>query len=88
METNTISANIKMGSNGRLVIPAHYRKALEIEEGDKLIITLVNKELHISRIDEAIRSAQALVEKYIPDNRSLADELIQERRLEAKREGI
>jgi hypothetical protein len=44
-------------------------------------------ELRVRPYRLAIREAQAIIRKYIPDrNRSLVDELIAERRKEAERE--
>jgi antitoxin PrlF len=50
--------------------------------GDEVILRLEGKELHIFTLKQAIRRAQELVNRYIPQERSLADELIAERRLE------
>jgi hypothetical protein len=42
--------------------------------------------LHIQSKEQAIKRAQAAVRKYVGPDRSLSEELITERRLEAKRE--
>lgn len=77
---------VKIGSNGRLVIPAEYRKALGVEEGDELLVRFVEGEVRISTPKAAIRRAQALVRRYVPEGQSLVDELINERREAAERE--
>jgi hypothetical protein len=52
-----------------------------------MIIELNDDELRLRSRQAAIKKVQALVRKYIPDDgRSLADELIAERRDEAARE--
>ena len=76
----------RLGKNGRVVIPAHFRKALGVHEGDELMISLRDGEIRIFTRDQAIRNIQAMVRRYVPEGRSLADELIQERRAEAARE--
>ena len=70
----------KLGEGGRLVIPAEYRKALGVEVGDDLVLVLEEKNLRVSTPQEAIRRAQALVRKYVPEGRLLSDELIADRR--------
>jgi bifunctional DNA-binding transcriptional regulator/antitoxin component of YhaV-PrlF toxin-antitoxin module len=76
----------KLGEGGRLVIPAEYRKALGVEVGDDLVLVLEENDLRVSTPQEAIRRAQALVRKYVPEGRLLSDELIADRRREARRE--
>ena len=76
----------KMGEGGRLVIPAEYRKALGVEAGDELVLVLEEGSLRVTTPREAIRRAQALVRSYVPEGRSLSDELIAERRRESRLE--
>jgi AbrB family looped-hinge helix DNA binding protein len=73
----------KLGEGGRIVIPAEYRQALGLQVGDEVILRLEGKELRIFTLNQAIRRAQELVNRYMPQERSLADELIAERRLES-----
>ncbi len=72
----------KLTEGGRIVIPAEFRQALGLQVGDEVILRLEDKELRIFTLNQAIRRAQELVNQYIPQERSLADELIAERRLE------
>ena len=77
----------RIASGGRVVIPAEYRKALGVKVGDHVVIELQGDELRLRSRRAAIKKVQARVRKYIPDpSRSLADELIAERRQEAARE--
>lgn len=71
---------VKVGSNGRFVIPSEYRRQLGIREGDELVIRLVDGELRIGTLSAAIKRAQQLVRQYVPEGTQLADELLQERR--------
>jgi bifunctional DNA-binding transcriptional regulator/antitoxin component of YhaV-PrlF toxin-antitoxin module len=75
--------SIKVSNGGRLVIPVAYRKALGIEDGTSLTLSLEDGTLHLSTIPEGIRRAQALIAKYVPAGVSLVDELIADRRAEA-----
>jgi AbrB family looped-hinge helix DNA binding protein len=80
------SSRAKLSSNGRVVIPVSYRKALGLKPGDEVVITLGDGELRLSTARHAMRRLQALVRKHVPKGTSLADELIRERRAEAMRE--
>ena len=74
---------VSLGEGGRLVIPARLRRALEIEPGDALVLTLAEGELRVTTRRQAIVRAQATVRRYTPDAGSLVDELIEERGSEA-----
>ena len=76
----------KITPGGRLVIPARHRKALGLKTGDEVLLRLVDGELRILSQAEAVRRAQAMVKKHVKRGRSLVDELLRERRLEARRE--
>lgn len=69
--------------DGRLVIPAKYRKALGLKPGDEVVLVLEEDEIRVVSTRQAIARAQAVVRHYIPEGRSLAQELIRERREEA-----
>jgi antitoxin PrlF len=81
---SVMSTRITKG--GRVVIPAEFRRALGLEEGDEVILRLVNSELRITGRSEAIRKAKAVVRKHVRGGKSLVQELIRERRREAARE--
>jgi AbrB family looped-hinge helix DNA binding protein len=77
---------VRVSEGGRIVIPAEYRNALNMEVGDDVILCLADGEIRLFTPDEAIRRAQEMVRRYVPEGRSLSDELIAERRAEAARE--
>ena len=76
----------KLREGGRIVIPAKYRKAMGLNPGDEVLLTLEDDELKLVSTRRAIARAQALIREYIPEGVSLVDELIKERREEASRE--
>ncbi len=80
------SIKTKIGVGGRVVVPAKYRKALDLKPGDDVILVLEDGEVRITTVKQAIRRAQQIVRRYIPDDRDLVSELIKERREEAARE--
>ncbi len=79
-------ARTRLNENGRLVIPAAFRKALGIDPGDEVILRLEEDELRLTTLKHRIARAQRNARKYLKPGFSLADELIAERREAAKRE--
>lgn len=77
---------LKVNENGRVVIPAEFRKALGIGVGDEIILRWEDDELHITTMKRRIERAQRRARKYLKPGVSLVDELIAERREAAKRE--
>jgi AbrB family looped-hinge helix DNA binding protein len=77
---------LRVNENGRVVIPAPFRKALGINAGDEVVLRLEEDELRITTLKRRIQWAQRRVRRYVKPGRSLADELIAERREAAKRE--
>ena len=77
---------LKIGPGGRVVIPADFRRAMEIKEGDVVTAILEDGVLQLIGLEVALRRAQELVRRYVPEGVSLADELIEDRRREAEEE--
>ena len=77
---------LRVNENGRVVIPASFRKALGINPGDEVVLRLEQDELRITSQKNRLARAQRLIRKYVKPGRSLADELIAERREAARKE--
>ena len=75
-----------MADGGRIVIPVEFRRALGLGIGDRVVLRLEDGEVRLFTIDHAIQRAQQMVRRYIPEGRSLAEELMRERRAGAERE--
>ena len=75
-----------VSSGGRVVIPAEIRRALGLKDGDEVLVSLDEKtgEVRIATRRQRIRKARALVKARVGNKRSLATELIAERRVEAE----
>lgn len=72
---------------GRLLIPAGIRRQLGLAPGGPVVLDVSDGRLEVRPYRNAVEEAQAIIRKYIPDpDRSLVDELIEERRREAERE--
>ena len=76
----------RVNENGRVVIPASFRKALGINAGDEVVLRIEDNELRILTLKQRIEQAQRLVRRHVKPGTSLVDELIAERREAAKRE--
>ena len=74
-----------IGQGGRLIIPAAYRKALGLKPGDEVLLTLEDGEIRIVSMRQTIVRAQSLLRRYIPESRSLSEELIKQRQEEVAR---
>lgn len=80
------SRSTKIVDGGKLVIPARFRRELGLQVGDTVVMELENGELRVRSLDAAIADMQALVKSFVPAGVSLVDELIEDRRAEARRE--
>ena len=76
---------VHLGRQGRLVIPAALRRLLGFEEGDVLVARPEAGRLILEK-QETIKQRLKARFSQLPQETSLADELIAERREEAKRE--
>jgi len=76
----------RIGPGGRLVIPAPYRRLLGLRPGDEVIVRVEEGQLRILTPRQALAHARDLVRRYAGPQRSLARELISERREDSARE--
>jgi len=77
---------LRVSENGRLVIPASFRKALGIEVGDEVVLRLQDNELRITTQTKRIERARQRARKYLKRGESLVSELLSERRQAARNE--
>ena len=80
-QTLAKQASITLGAQGRLVLPAPFRKALDLSAGEHLLVRLEADHLVIEKTAVVERRIHQRFRK--AEGRSLADELIEERRDEA-----
>ena len=79
------SNEVQLGAQGRVVIPAHLRKALDLKPGDRLVARQEGDSIVLERRGNLVNRLRARY-AHIPSDVSLVDELIAERRAEAARE--
>ena len=77
---------LPIAADGSVVIPADWRQAMELQDGERLVARLVNGELTLHGSQVGLRRAQALVRRHVPKGVDLAQQLIDERRREAAAE--
>ncbi len=74
--------DVTLGPGGRVVIPAVYRKAMQVKEGDRLMARMVDGELRLISPEMGIKRAQRMVREMIPADVDLIEELFAMRREE------
>ncbi|MGO9304176.1 MAG: AbrB/MazE/SpoVT family DNA-binding domain-containing protein [Candidatus Korobacteraceae bacterium] len=77
---------MRVNQNGRIVIPAAFRKAIGIEVGDEVVLRIQDDELRITTQQRRIQRAQQRARTYLKPGTSLVEELLAERREAAKNE--
>jgi AbrB family looped-hinge helix DNA binding protein len=80
------SVTSRINDNGRIVIPVEIRQSMGIKPGDTLFLTLEGDVLKVESHAGRIRRVQESLRHLIPDTRVLSDELIAERREDARQE--
>lgn len=80
------TVTVKMGENGRLVLPVSYRRALGVQSGSEILLSLQDGEVRMTTRAVAIERAQAFLRDRRPEGQLVSEELIAERRVEATRE--
>lgn len=83
---NLSESHTRINENGRVVIPASFRRALGIQPGETVVLRIEDNELRITTLRQHLAKARQLVQKHVPSTTSLVDELIAERREASRRE--
>lgn len=73
--------------HGRIVIPAEIRDALGLAAGEKIVLRVKDGRLEVENLRQSIARHAGIARRMgnIPDNVSIVDEFIAERRAEAAR---
>ena len=84
MAFSRLHADVQFGVQGRVVVPAPIRKALGFQPGETLVARVEDDHLVIEKPESVERRIRARFRQ--ARERNLAEELIAERREEARRE--
>jgi bifunctional DNA-binding transcriptional regulator/antitoxin component of YhaV-PrlF toxin-antitoxin module len=80
-------ARAKVAKGGKISIPSICRKYLNLRDGEEIIFSINdNNDVVISPMHITLERARKLISKYHNPNKSLVDELINQRRIEAENE--
>ena len=85
MATSDVKNEVQLGPQGRLVIPAHLRRALDLKPGDRLIARQEGDSIVLERREHMVKRLRARF-AHVSADASLVDELIAERQAEAAQE--
>jgi AbrB family looped-hinge helix DNA binding protein len=77
---------VKIGEDGRVVIPASLRKELNIRPGDTLVIESDGDSLLVRGYERVLKEVQAGFAGLSPPSLLVSEELLRDRREEADRE--
>ena len=80
------SFHLKIGDGRRIVLPTDVCDSLRLGVGDTVIVAVEDGHATLRSVDSAVERFQALVAEKVPADVSLVDELIRERRDNARRE--
>ena len=75
-----------MDKHGRIIIPAELRRRMGWEAGQRLALVGGSHELKVLSRKQALEALQEEVRKHLRPGVSVVDELIRERRAEARRD--
>lgn len=77
--------DIKVASNGRMVLPASVRKAMGLHGEAKVILTVEDDQVRLSPIGHGVSRAQALYREHAKHART-TDDFLDDRKVEAATE--
>lgn len=81
-----VSAQARLGPDGRLLIPAAIRDAAGIQRGEKVILRVEDGKIVVQSRAASLRAIVGMFAHLKKPGESIVDEFIAERRAEAKRE--
>ena len=76
----------KIDAGGRLIIPAQARKALSLESGGPVVLTLVDGELRVRSVASAMAELQTQTSSFLSGEGASVSAFLMTRRAEAARE--
>lgn len=77
---------VRVDPTGRIVLPATIRKALEIRNGDVLLISVHDRSVRLHTVDAALERVRAIARRKGAADSNIVDQFIRERRTEAATE--
>ncbi|PAX06361.1 AbrB/MazE/SpoVT family DNA-binding domain-containing protein [Sphingomonas lenta] len=81
----TITMDIRVAENGRMILPQSVRKAMGLQGEAKVILTLENDEVRLTPIGHGVARARALFRQHAKVERT-TEQFLDDRREEAARD--
>jgi len=85
-QSSSTSVLLRIGPQGRIVIPAELRRELGFEPGETVMAHVESRRLVLERRGEILDRLRCELRDATPPGASMVDELLAERRREARRE--
>jgi AbrB family looped-hinge helix DNA binding protein len=80
------TSRVRVDTAGRVVVPSELRHRLGITPGCDLILSADEQGIHLQTFAQAIHAAQESLAPYRVASSNVVDELIRERRAEARKD--
>lgn len=80
------TVSVKLEKSGRVLIPAAIRRKLNLKEGAEVLLRFDETGVQLGTREQVLARIHEQLRRYIPEGRVLSEELIEERRAEAKKE--
>jgi AbrB family looped-hinge helix DNA binding protein len=77
---------VRVGPDGRILIPAELRRAAGLEPGATVAVTLQGGELRLSTPSARLRRIQAIAARHVRPGVGVVDSFLADKRAEAVRE--
>ena len=77
---------VPLQENGRMILPTELRQALGVGKGDRVVLQRVGQRIEMTTARLSRAEARARVQARFSDATDVVDELLSERRAEARRE--
>jgi AbrB family looped-hinge helix DNA binding protein len=83
----TQSMDIKVASNGRMILPSSVRRAMGLHGDAKVILTIENDQVRLSPIGHGVSRAKALYREHAKHART-TEQFLSDRADEAAQDGV
>lgn len=81
------AVSARISETGRLTVPANLRAAVGLERGGDVVVEVVDGELHLRPVAQAMARARAIARRIVGDQQGAAvDDFLADRRRETARE--
>jgi AbrB family looped-hinge helix DNA binding protein len=77
---------VKLDGSGRILLPAKIRKQLKLQQGSTLVAQVKKEQLVLQTRMQALREVQEFFSRRRPAGTLWSEEIIKDRRREARRE--